>query len=265
MVGRLTFVVSGLVCAGLWMKPAHADQSAYDKGEALLRQVAAKYQSLETMSGELTEEWSDGGRETTRRARVVLGKPNLARLEYDNPDELVVRDGKRAWRLNRRENRFSKVHADPSVIGPVASDENPIAFFFATGRLTFKPVAVFIGLEDVNGETCQIVEASLSQGRERLAVGPDLLVRRITGKHNGRSFSNTLSNVSCDVPIAGEAFSIQLPAGAQPYDKPSAAVFASTGSSPQDFSLRTFGGAVFRLSETLKQKKAVLVHFWSYP
>lgn len=264
MVCRLKFVVSALACSGLSIKPALARQSVYEKGEALLREVAARYQSLHTLSGELTEEWSYVGQEKTRRAQVALGKPNLARFEYEDTGELVVRDGKRVWRLDRQQSRYSKRIADPVYEGAIVSDENPIAFFFSTGRLTFKPVAEYIGTERVDGEDCQMVDASLSQGRERLYVGPDLLIRRITGKHNGRNFAYAFRRVTINPPIRPEEFTFQPPPGAQLMENPAAGNMLPAGTRAPDFQVKTFQGDRLQLHDLLKKRKAVVVHFWLY-
>src|SRR5258708_1265866 len=181
---------------------ALADGTKYEKGEALLRQVAARYASLESMTAEVSEEWRYSGKTIQRIGRARLQKPNLAGMDYTTPNELNVWDGTRVWRLKRDENRFYKSYADKVFI----TDENPLAFFFYTGRLVYRPVAEYAGTELIEGEQYQMVDASMSQGRERLFIGPDLLVHRITGTHNKQDFVITVTNLSMNLQLDPSTF-----------------------------------------------------------
>src|SRR2546426_1133511 len=85
-----------------------ADGTSYEKGDALLRQVAAKYASLESMTADVVEESKYGGKTVQWLGKVSLQKPGLSRLDYTAPDLLIQCDGTQVWSLRRSDNRFSR-------------------------------------------------------------------------------------------------------------------------------------------------------------
>ena len=243
---------------------ACADESPYDKGAGLLRQAAARYETLTSMTADMTEDWQYSGNDVHRSGTISLLKPNLSRLDYSSPNQLQLRDGTRAWWLNREDNRFSKAYADPGVIGGFICDENPAAFFFYTRGLVYRPVAEFVGTETIDGVSYQLVEGTFSQGRQRLYIGPDMIIHRITGRHNGRSFINSLTNIVLNKPSQAADFKFEPPPGARPAEKPGTAKLIPVGSLAPDFTVTTFDGRKQRLYELLKKQKAVIVHYWEH-
>ena len=205
------------LCVGT-TSAAMADGASYEKGEALLRQVAAKYTSLQSMTADVSEEWRYSGKTNQRRGSASLQKPNLSRLDYTTPDQLILCDGIRVWALTRSDNRFSRGYADTYGYTATMSDENPVSFFFNARRLVLHPVAELVGAEMLDGVQYQLVEASLNQGRERLYVGPDLLIHRITGTHNQREFVITMTNIALNVPLDASTFTFKVPPNARARD-----------------------------------------------
>ena len=241
---------------------ASPDGTSYRKGAELLKQVAARYDAMQTFAANVKEERRIGGKTTVRTGRVQLKRPNLARFELTSPNTLWVLDGTRSWWLQQDDNRYSKNYQ--TFASFAGMDERPYAFFTASGGLRAHPVAEWIGTETVEGVQYQLVDASLSQGRERLYIGPDLLIHRITGTHNGCPFDNALTNISVDAPIASQTFEFTKPSGAKLMEKQALASLAPEGAIVSDFSVVTFDGKSIALHDLLKGERAVIIHFWQH-
>jgi outer membrane lipoprotein-sorting protein len=254
-----------LLAVGNWTMyaTARADDSSWKKGAELLRQAAARYNAVRTMTAEFTEEWTAAGKATVRRGRAMLSKPNLARLDYTEPNELRVWDGNRIFALDRDKNRYWR-HNRVTAGAEVLDDENPIALFFGPTGLTHNPVAEYRGTERIDGADYEVVEASLSQGRERLYIGADLLIHRITGIHNGRAFTNSLNHLVADAPTGPSDFVFEPPAGARRLESRYTVRLLPVGSQAPDFLLTALDGRRLRLRDLLRKHKAVVVDYFAY-
>src|ERR1051325_3805224 len=92
----------------------NSDNASYRKGEELLKQVAARYDAMQTFAADIREERRIGDRTIVRTGHVWLKRPNLARFELTSPNLLWVLDGRLSWWLLQADNRFSKTYQTPA-------------------------------------------------------------------------------------------------------------------------------------------------------
>ncbi len=124
-------------------------------------------------------------------------------------------------------------------------------------------MAELIGSERMGETEYQVVEATLSQGRARLYVGPDLLVHQISGTRQKVPFTSTVSNVRLDAAVTPDDFTFRPPPGATMAAKAGTEKLLAVGSLAPDIAVRCLDGRSVTLKQLLHDRKALMLHFWA--
>jgi outer membrane lipoprotein-sorting protein len=253
------FTVFTLCAVAAVSLPAAAHADARDKGETLLKQVAAAYAAAGSLTAEVEEKMEWAKHKVHRRGKAVLSRPNLGRIEWVGEDKLNVWDGTRVWRYDIKANRYTKDYSSAAGTD-IAYSENPLSFLFNTHQLTYKPVAEHLGTEVVDGVEYQVVAASTSTGRSKLYIGSDMLVHRLTGNRNSHTLSYEVRNLTSGPARSAAEFAFTPPPGAVQGIKDPKVI--PIGVVAPDFAVTSHIAGRVTLKGLLERKKAVLLHFW---
>jgi outer membrane lipoprotein-sorting protein len=249
------------------------------QAEALLKQCRAGLEKAQTLTAELEIEFS-GPPPHTYTGTAILKRPNFARIEtrgsvFDAGD-LIVSNGAEVTVYTPALNQYrrSSPGADGrSVPSPLAE---PLGLFFRPGQLNMAPVGVSVsygGEEMLDGQTYEVVQFAVD-GPDKARVRyffsrQDRLPHAVlsTGQIGDRPYRKLtrLKNVRIDAPVDTALFRWTPPPGARIYQQRNPTTrLIPVGSRVPDFDRPAPDGGRVNLLRTAREKKAVLINFWSY-
>jgi len=264
MIGPMNRLAAGL---GLVVLPAFAQDR--DPGAAtLLETVAAVMKDAPAIAFEseaLTRiDSMDVGKS---KAKVVLARPNLARLELSGlgQDGLIVLDGATSWHYLKARNGFVK----SEQLGTMKLEQygaGPLAILFfekGTGPLQPYLSGANVSDEKLDGEACRVVAWKVGSEETRLWISGDRLRRfattRIVDEHR---FEQSLDFGVIDLAphVAGDAFSFVPPGKARQLAAGDETRLLAVGTDAPLFTATTLDGKPLALSDF--KGKPVVLSFW---
>lgn len=269
VLGSLTAIVSTAAIG-----PARADE----KGDALLKEVAAQTKATEMLTADIEMSAKTGERTVAQTGKLTLQRPNLVRMELAPAGQVpsFYSDGTNVWVLMDGGKQYQKMDANPEGKNLPVLWGAPIAYFFDQKPMSFNeaPAATkYLGVEKVGDTSYEVVEMVSSEKDAptiKLYVGPDKRLHRsvVSIKRGDREsvYSATLKNIKVGAAQDVKTFAYTPPATARPYERPNfEANLVKVGDMAPGFSLPTpTGGTPLSLSDITKGKKATLVNFWFY-
>ena len=299
-------VLSALaICSASGAAPPGRESGAAVHGDAaalaIYRGMHAAMREARTLSYESEYVRETGGNEIGRSSyRLLLGKPNYARLESRSEDGtktgVLVLDGRQLWiywpdgrpyihesdsAANAREVRRSYIRKDAEKGGHSIARETSV---LGTGMsMTIIDPSIFHGSPDLmdallesvksagsvnaDGEVCDIIEASYLKGQRTRVFWisrRDRLPRRLEETMRGKRdivVRERWRDVVVDGAVSKDRFKWKPPAGWEEYRLQTLDDGLLTpGSEAPDFDLVLLDGSRFRLSE--HRGKVVWLSFW---
>ena len=207
--------------------------------------------------------------EFAQKAKIVLKRPNLARLELSGlgQDAVIVLDGATSWHYIKARNKFVKskqvgtTKLEQYGVGPAA-----ILFFEkATGSLLPYLSNATVTKEKLGGEECDVVTWKVGSEETRLWIRDTRLRSyRTTRSLGGKELEQTIDYGAFDLSptIADAAFVFDPPAGAEQIGAGDESKLLAVGTDAPDFTATSLDGSVVKLSGF--KGKPVLLSFWFY-
>ena len=309
-LGNVSMLVAGVlsalaICSASGAAPPGRESGAAIHGDAaalaIYRGMHAAMREARTLSYESEYVRETGGNEIGRsNYRLLLGKPNYARLESRSEDGtktgVLVLDGRQLWiywpdgrpyihesdsAANAREVRRSYIRKDAEKGGHSIARETSV---LGTGMsMTIIDPSIFHGSPDLmdallesvksagsvnaDGEVCDIIEASYLKGQRtrvfwiaRRDHVPRMLEETVRGKRD-IVVRERWRDVVVDGAVSKDRFKWKPPAGWEEYRLQTLDDGLLTpGSQAPDFDLVLLDGSRFRLSE--HRGKVVWLSFW---
>ena len=249
---------------------SHADE----KADALLKEVEKATKAIKSLSGEITNSTTFGGKTTTEKLTFRMKRPNYVRLESTvsgRGGQVVASNGKDFFIYMPQQNQYMKMKADPQGKNIGASFLTMLMFNFNLQSVGGnKPK--YEGAEKIGGTTYQVVSMAAGEGQNfRLYISPAKLATRfkVEVNQNNQKFSQeeVLSNLKLNPVFSNASFAYTPPRTAKLYEQPSSnydAKLLPVQSRAPEFNVATPEGERLALATTLKEKKAVLINFWFY-
>jgi peroxiredoxin/outer membrane lipoprotein-sorting protein len=239
---------------------------ADEKADALLKEVDARTQAIQTFHAKVIRK----GREGTTEGQVFLQRPNRGRVVMKGSGSLSsvrVSDGETLWQTVS-DKEFTRSAAPPGLgqLWPFFNRVEDIQFGMKEATRTYR------GSRTADGEAFEVVEFRLERPLPqtiRLYISPDRLVRRIEAESEQFGKGETVyTEIQTDQPIDPDIFVFRPTEGmverktARPQDIE--AGLLGVGKKAPDFTVPTMSGRTLSLKEALRGKKAVLLDFWFY-
>lgn len=246
---------------------------ADERAEAMLKQSQEAVRRLQSIQANI-ELAVPAGR--TYTGTVLLKRPNRARLELNGMGvQLVVSDGKEAYIFFPQQKQYRKLAPGADGRSIPLEFVEPLAGFFrvhpAVAAARGKGATV-AGEERVDGVDCAIVEMKAPPPRVSTTryyiSGTDHLIHRIvvTMVAQGQTLTRsvTLKKIQTNAILPDSLFAWKPPPSAKPLQNPAAeAGLLKVGDAAPAFTLPGLDGAPVTLAGLQREKKAVLILFWS--
>lgn len=207
--------------------------------------------------------------EVVQKARVLLGRPNLARVELSGAgqDALILLDGSTSWHYIKAKNGFVQSaqlgtrKLEPYGVGPAGT------LFFERGVGALLPYLshATVTSEKLGEDDCLVVAWKVGTEETRVWTCANRLRRcRVTRSIDGNSFEQTISYGAFDLAptVAPGAFVFVPPTGAHPLSAGDETKLLAIGTDAPDFAASHLDGKPMKLSDFCG--KPVLLSFWFY-
>ena len=239
------------------------------RAKELVEGAAATMKEATAVAFESDVRLSIGGMEATQKARLLLQRPNRARLELSGAgqDALLVLDGTTAWHYMKlgkgfvRSKQLGTMKLEQYGAGPAAT------LFFEKGIGALAPYladAVVTG-EKLGEEACDVVSWKVGTEESRLWIAANRLRRfRATRSLNGQRVEQTFDYGRFDLApkVEESAFVFTPPPGARPNDSGDESDLVEVGAHLPDFTAKALDGAALKASDF--KGRPLLVTFWFY-
>jgi outer membrane lipoprotein-sorting protein len=239
------------------------------KAKELIDVVAAVTKDAPAIAFETEIQIKVGPVAVPLKAKALLKRPNLARLEISGAgqDALIILDGSTSWHLLKASNGFVKSNQlgttklEQYGVGPAATlfferEAGPLLPYLSNATVT---------KEKLGEEECWVVTWKVGAEETRLWIGRDRLRRyRTTRSISENVFEQTFTYGAMDLSpaIADEAFVFTPPAGAHAISAGDESKLLAIGTNAPDFTATYLDGKMLKLSDF--KGKPVLLSFWFY-
>ena len=262
-----------LACAAtLTALAAQADE----KADALLQKAREASAGAKTLQADLVYEVQSDDAKGGYSGAVRLMKPNYAYFKTSNlPNRQVsiLSDGKNRYQVMEAQKQYLRGAIQPGGqnVG-IGGPYSPVTGFFDLTGNAAGGERKYVGKETLEGREYEVVEITGGPRPEqvrRFYVGPSGLVEgavvTLGNSEMQRTYRTWLKNVKLDQPMKAEEFAFAPPEGFRPYEPPNFEKnLLAVGKEAPDFNLPQPEGNRLSLSDTVKEKKAVLINFWFY-
>lgn len=263
-----------VLCLSLLLCPA-VGALADAKANALLQQVEAKTRTLQSLTAEVQETYTQGKTKTQLKGTARLMKPNLYRVQLLGKEPYIcASDGMTEWRKSGETYRQQSLSDAGSLVFPLS--------YFFTPMI---PHVGFVGdtrtvyagqIRDTQG-VFDVVEVHRSNGKlaslYRLFIGQDKLIHRAQWIHKQGLTGHTdirLTHLAVNTGAKPADFAF-TPKEMARFTKPRVTREGfvepkplAVGEQAPDFTLPTPTGQIISLKDILAGKKLVVLYFWFY-
>jgi hypothetical protein len=207
--------------------------------------------------------------EVVQRARALLERPNLVRLEISGAgqDALIVLDGSDQWHHIKAKNRYLKTKQLGTAkvgqygIGPVGT------LFFEKGPGSLLPylTGASVTKESLGKEECSVIAWKVGAEETRLWICGRRLRRFSATRSVGeQSFKQimTFGAIDLEPPRAADSFTFTPPPDAQPMEANGEARLLAVGTEAPDFAAAALDGREVNRRDL--KGAPVLLTFWFY-
>lgn len=207
-------------------QPAQADKA----GEALLQKCIAAESRLSSLQSSATMKRSIGGRQSVRNAKMMLQKPNKARVEFRDSkgllNTLIVSNGKSLSILiiDKEGKRYVTLPTDPTgynfaaVITPIGGGVESIFFFNPKTALKIvdDKSPKITGSQVIGGLKCRVLDCKSGKGTiYRIYIGPDNRLRGGSLIDKGGTLETQLIKAEYDTKLPASTFAWTPPKDAK--------------------------------------------------
>ena len=253
----------------LAIPPRACPQEGFAQAKALIEAVSASMRDAPALAFESELLTKIETIQVKQKAKTVLQRPNLARLELSGAgqDALIVLDGRTSWHYVKAKNGYSQAAQSGTFklaqygAGPAA------ALFFDGGTGSLAPYLsdATVTKEKLGDDACSVVAWKVGQEASRLWIVGDRLRRFTTVRTlDGKAIEQTVDYGAFDLrpSVAPGAFAFTPPPGARTLGAGDESKLLAVGASAPDFAATYVDGKPAKLSDF--KGRPVLVVFWFY-
>jgi outer membrane lipoprotein-sorting protein len=239
------------------------------RAKELVEGAAAAMKEAAAVSCDVDVRLGMGGMEIAQRAKLLLQRPNRARLELAGAgqDAVIVLDGTTAWHYIKTSKRYVQskqlgtMKLEQYGAGPAAT------LFFEKGIGALAPYLAdaVVSQETIGEERCDVVSWKVGTEEFRLGFAANRLrrfsaTRSLNGQRVEQTFDYGPFNLAPKVEEG--AFVFTPPKGARPLDPDDESDLVEVGAELPDFTAKALDGVP--LTRSAFKGKPLLLTFWFY-